>query len=261
MSLLEAGVGGETVINYAEILSFGAGVNSVALAIMAINNDWRGEIVFSDTGCEWPETYCYIDYFEREWLQPRGFAVVRLKGMPWQVKGNKATRGCSLIRYCEMAQVIPLAAVRWCTSAYKVRPQERYANGRSMMLGIAADEAHRQGDAIRPLVQAGVTREGCIDIIEAEGLDVPQKSGCYICPFQRNDQWRMLWERHPELFERAMLLEENTKRSKSGRWHATLDPAGKITLRQRLLAYESQMELPGIDRDDLLRYQPCICTL
>jgi len=250
-------------MRYADILSFGAGVNSIALAIMAINDGWHGEIVFSDTGCEWPETYCYLDYFEREWLRPRDFEVVRLKGLPWQRYGGGKHNipGCSLIEYCEAAHMIPLAAVRWCTSEWKVKPMKRYANGRECMIGIAADESHRQGNAIRPLVQAGVTRQGCIDIIQAEGLDVPQKSGCYICVFQRNDQWRMLWERHPELFERAMLLEENTKRSKSGRWHATLDPTGKIALRQRLLAYESQMELPEIDMDDLLRFKPCVCTL
>jgi len=249
-------------MKYADILSFGAGVNSVALAILAINDGWRGEIVFADTGCENPATYCYIDYFTREWLQPRGFEVVRLKGMPWHNKGkNVGCQGASLIEYCEAAHVIPLAAVRWCTAEWKVGPMERYSAGRENMIGIAADEAHRQGNAVRPLVEAGVTREGCIEIIEAEGLDVPQKSGCFICPFMNKHQWRILWERHPELFERAMLLEENTKRSKSGRWHATIDPSGKITLRQRLLAYESQIELPGIDMDDLLRYKPCICTL
>ena len=244
-------------MEYAEVLSFGAGTNSTALAIMAINDGWHGEIVFSDTGCEWPETYYFMDYFEREWLKPRGFEIVRLRGMPW----HRNSKGISLIERCETAHIIPLAGIRWCTSDWKVKPMERYANGKSQMLGIAADEAHRKVDAIRPLVEARVDREGCIEIIEAEGLDVPQKSGCFICPFMTNHQWRMLWERHPELFERAMLLEENTKRSKKGRWNATLDPAGKITLRQRKLAYESQIELPGIDMDDLLRYKPCICTL
>ena len=249
-------------MKYADILSFGAGVNSVALAILAINDGWQGEIVFSDTGCEWPETYCYLDYLEREWLQPRDFGITRLKGMPWQRVGKRVgMQGASLIEYCEAAYVIPLAMRRWCTVEWKVKPMERYAKGRSHMLGIAADERHRQPNAIRPLVEAGVTREGCIEIIEVEGLDVPQKSGCFVCPFQRNSQWRTLWERYPELFERAMLLEESTKRSKNGRWHATLDPAGKITLRQRKLAYESQMKLPEIDMDGLLRYKPCICTL
>jgi len=251
------------VTEYAEILSFGAGVNSVALAIMAINDGWREEIIMSDTGCEWPETYSYLDYFEREYLQPKGFEVVKLKGMPWQRYGGGKHNmpGCSLIEYCEVANMIPFATRRWCTAEWKVKPMRRYADGRQDMIGIAADEAHRAVDAVRPLVEAGVTREGCIKIIEAEGLDVPQKSGCWLCPFQRNDQWRLLWERHPELFERAMLLEENAKRSKDGRWHATLDPAGKITLRQRLLAYESQMELPDFDMDDLLRFKPCLCTL
>jgi len=255
-------------MNYADILSFGAGVNSIALAIMAINDGWHGEIVFSDTGCEWPETMCYLDYFEREWLRPRGFEVTRLKGMPWQ----RYAKGISLIEYCEAARVIPLAAMRWCTSEWKVKPLQRYGYGRTFkkgeehqedktMIGIAIDERWRQPHRIRPLVDAGITREGCIKIIEAEGLDVPQKSGCYLCPFQRNAQWRMLWERHPELFERAMLLEESTERSKNGYWRATLDPSGKITLRQRKLAYESQMELPDFDMDDLLRFKPCVCTL
>ena len=48
---------------YPEFLSFGAGVNSTALAILAVNDGWRGEIVFADTGCENPETYCWMDYF------------------------------------------------------------------------------------------------------------------------------------------------------------------------------------------------------
>jgi len=54
-------------MEYAEVLSFGAGTNSTALAIMAINDGWHGEIVFSDTGCEWSAmemkrcTKCHID--------------------------------------------------------------------------------------------------------------------------------------------------------------------------------------------------------
>lgn len=40
-----------------EIVSFGAGVNSTALAILLVNEGWRGPIVFADPGAEWPETY------------------------------------------------------------------------------------------------------------------------------------------------------------------------------------------------------------
>jgi hypothetical protein len=129
------------------------------------------------------------------------------------------------------------------------------------MIGIAADEAHRKGEALRPLVELGIGRQGCIDIIAQEGLPIPHKSGCYICPFQGNAQWRELWERFPELFDRAMMLEESTRRSRSGRWHATLDPQGKINLRQRKLNYESQMTLPEVDMDELLAYKPGVCGI
>ena len=241
-------------------ISFGAGVNSVAMTIMLVNDGWHGPIVFSDTGCEWPETICYMDYFEEEWLKPRGLEIVRLAGMPWQRKAQ----GRSLIEYCEQDHIIPMAAVRWCTIGWKVEPIGRWCEANGIehdLLGIAADESHRQKDRVRPLVDEGVTRKGCIEIIKAEGLDVPQKSGCYICPFQRNDQWYELWRRHPELFNRAMGIEEGTKRAEAGRTRATLDVAGKVTLRQRLMSYENQIELPGFDMDDLLEYKPCVCGL
>ena len=244
-----------------QVISYGAGINSTAMAIMLINQGWRGDIVFSDTGCEWPETYCFMGYFEREWLQPRGLAITRLSGKRHSKK--RATE--SLIEYCERAKVIPMAAVRWCTMEHKVHPLAFWCaeNGNpEQLIGIAADEAHRKPDANRPLVDAGITRAGCMDIISAEGLDMPRKSGCYICPFQRPSGWHELWRNHPDLFERAARLEEScTGDSKDG-YIATLDPAGKITLRQRQHAFEHQIPMfDDTDWDDLLRFKPCVCEL
>ena len=247
-------------LDMARPISYGAGVNSTAMAILLVNEGWRGDLVFADTGAEWPETYCYLDYFEREWLAPRGLAVTRLGG-EWRTEKRAKTR--TLLEYCESYGMVPLAGVRWCTREYKVAPCAAYHGG-DYYLGIAADERHRQPDKPRPLVDRGITREGCIEIIQAEGLDVPQKSGCYVCPFQRNDQWRELWRRHPELIERAARLEEIATarvRSQGKHWRVTLDPSGKISIRQRIMAFERQIELPGIDMDRLLRFRPCLCGL
>lgn len=244
-----------------QVISYGAGINSTALAIMLVNQGWRGHIVFSDTGCEWPETYCFMDYFEREWLQPRGLNIVKLRDRKWFPRWS----GPTLIEYCEARHKIPMAAVRWCTMDYKVRPVAAWCadNGEpEQLIGIAADENHRKPDANRPLVDAGITREGCIKIIEDEGLSVPRKSGCYICPFQTHNGWRELWRNHPELFERAAALEESCMRDSKGRYTATLDPSGKVTLRQRQDAFERQVPMfDDVALDELLRFKPCLCEL
>ena len=244
-----------------DLISYGAGINSTALAILLVNEGWCGPIVFADTGCDWPDTYAYMDYFEREWLAPRGLRVERLAGMPWQrIKG-----GLSLIDYCEQSRVLPQAAVRWCTIEWKVKPIGRYAETHGVTvqhIGIAADEAHRQTTKSRPLCDRNITRQGCIEIIQAEGLDVPPKSGCWICPFQRHEQWRELWRRYPELYERAARLEEATPRTGEGRHHATLDPAGKMTLRQRQVTFDQQTTMFDDDElDALLIYKPCLCGI
>lgn len=243
-----------------ELLSFGGGVNSVALTILLVNEGWRGPVVFSDTGCEWPETYCYMDYFEDEWLADRGLTITRLGG-EWRDPNMAAP----LDAYCEAHGCIPLAAVRWCTSQYKVRPLQKWmaANGiEAQHLGISADESHRKPDASRPLVDRWIDRKGCIAIIEGEGLDVPPKSSCYLCPFQRDAQWRELWHRHPDLYERAARMEESTRRTQTGRTRATLDPSGKVTLRDRQYRYEHQGSLlDDAEWDELLAYKPCVCGL
>lgn len=244
-----------------ELISSGGGVNSTAMTILLVNEGWRGPIVFADTGCEWPDTYAYMDYFEREWLAPRGMGIVRLGGLPWQ----RVAGGLSLIDYCEQNQVLPQAAMRWCTIEWKVKPIGRFADERGIIvqhIGIAADESHRQPKKSRPLCERGITRADCIAIIQAEELDVPPKSGCIICPFQRHEQWRELWRRHPALFERAMRIEEAGQRPLPGRTRATLNPSGKVTLRERLTTFEQQQSMfDDTELDSLLIYKPCMCGI
>ena len=44
-------------------LSFGAGVNSVALYLLMQDLGIQFEAVFVDHGGDWPETYEYVEYF------------------------------------------------------------------------------------------------------------------------------------------------------------------------------------------------------
>lgn len=243
-----------------ELISFGAGVNSVAMTILLVNEGWRGPIVFADTGCEWPDTYAYMDDFEREWLAPRGLGITRL-GEAYRALGpGRDTR--SLIEFCEDYATTPFPATRWCTQGWKTDPINHWAKAQhieTQLIGIAADEAHRQKGRACPLCDRDITRQGCIDIIRAEGLDVPQKSGCWICPFQRAEQWRELWRRYPELYERAARLEELSTARRGG-VVTMLDPSQRYTLRQRQVMFDQQTTMFDDDElDALLIYKPCLC--
>ena len=101
-------------------VSYGGGVNSTALVVMLALEGWRGPIVFSDTGAEWPETMEYVALFG-EWLAERGLELTVL-GPEWR----KNKEQMPLIDYCEHYRVTPFPGARWCTSKWKVQPLQRW---------------------------------------------------------------------------------------------------------------------------------------
>ncbi len=199
------------------VLSYGGGVNSVALMLLLFQNEMPlDEVVFADTGGEVPETYAYLDV-TREFLQTRGvpFTIVAKKGANLY---ETAWRRC----------VMPSTIWRWSTRDHKVNPILRHyrAHGGHIhqYLAIAYDEIERMKDSrvdyitnLYPLIDGRITREQCISIIEEAGLPVPPKSSCFFCPFGSLDRWRWLNEVHPDLYEKAMLLEEHSKHFPSQR--------------------------------------------
>ena len=91
-------------------------------------------------------------------------------------------------------------------------------------LGIAWDEVYRMKDSrvdyvtnLFPLIERRLTRADCVDIIEEAGLPLPQRSSCFFCPFNSVDRWRWLYETHPDLYSKAIALEERSKHFPSQR--------------------------------------------
>lgn len=239
-----------------EMISFGAGVNSVAMTIMLVEDGWRGPIVFADTGGEHPDTYCYMTYFEKEYLKPRGLVITRL--MPGSEYHSKKAQ-LPLEEYCLQCGIIPLLAVRWCSIEWKRDPVNRWSKDQGQeinLLGISASEPQRERDdpTVRyPLIDESIHRPECRRIIQKAGLLVPRKSGCFFCGGQSYAQWRLLYFEYPELYERAIAMEDNA--SEYNRKCATLDPHG-ISLRQHVeRRWQDQMQM------DLSQWLPCACRL
>jgi len=229
------------------ILSFGGGVNSTAIIALALLKEipMPDYIVFSDTGAEMPHTYKYIDYIES-----KGIKIIYLTG---------GTKGMTLIEWCREKSYIPSRMNRWCTDYWKIQPIRKFAKSLNdefeMILGIDAGEIHRATrsrykERKFPLIELGINREGCKRIIKKAGLGIPQKSGCFLCPYRRRRQWIELKKHHPDLWKIAVDLEKNSIFK-----HENFTFIYGMTIEQFVSDLDKQEELPfGVVLD-----QKCEC--
>jgi len=194
-------------------LSLGAGVNSTALLILVTKDKLPlNEVVFADTGVEHLETYSYIE----RWIKP--FCAER--GIP--LTTVSAVDRPNLEDFCHLKHCTPSRLHRWCTEKWKIIPIYRHLpRPCTIYMGICWDEVHRMGrphvkggaqvTVEYPLIDQKIGRAGCEKIIIDHGLPIPIKSGCFFCPFTSLAGWRDLWQKHPEMYDRAIAVERLDK--------------------------------------------------
>ena len=183
-------------------LSYGGGVNSTAcIALHSMGLLDYDEVIYVDHGCDWPETKEYVKMIGEK------YPLTILK---CDVNGFN-----SLYEYSWHYKMIPSRRFRWCTDKFKVRVINKYIERPCFsLIGISIDEKHRASISTEtgvensyPLIEMGINRDGCIEIIKKAGLPIPMKSGCWFCPFQRVGQWKKLYRKHRELYRKAKALE------------------------------------------------------
>jgi len=192
-----------------QILSFGGGVQTTAMAIMLANGEIQADaVVFADTGCEKPETYWYMENYTKPMLDDEGIVFVMLKN-------EKPNYDGGLYEHCWRIRDVPAVMQRWCSDHYKYRVIKKAYPEAQQMIGFSFDEQFRAINQMRkrreckifPLVDMQITGVDCHRIIQNYGWPIPIKSSCYICPFQRPWQWNWLKSKHHDLFDKAVELE------------------------------------------------------
>jgi hypothetical protein len=164
---------------------------------------------FCDTGAELPETYEYLDRVE----VTLGKKIVRLNARKGFDHWFEVYRGA-----------LPSPQMRWCTKKMKIEPLEEWIGDDQAIsyVAIRADEANRKGyistkpniRAVFPFVERGIDHDGVLRILEDAGLGLPSyydwrtRSGCYFCFYQRKAEWVGLADRHPDLWQRALAIEQ-----------------------------------------------------
>ena len=219
------------------IFSCGGGVQSTACLVLAA----QGRIpyrtfIFANVGnkAEDPHTIRYVD----EVLRP--YAVAH--NIRWVDIQRRRRDGAAVDLYEDLQR--PVRAInipvrmangapgrRNCTTEFKIKPIARWikrnAAGCILGKGISTDEPHRatpsrESDCYSsayPLIDLGISRDGCLQLVADAGLPQPPKSSCWFCPYKTTDQWIIMRRERPELFAAATALERrlNARRSDLGR--------------------------------------------
>lgn len=195
-----------------EYLSFGGGVNSTALLLLLLEQKKDFKAIFVNHGGDYPRTYEYIDY-----LRSEGFDIQEI--LP-DVKGHS-----TIYDHCIANRIVPSRRFRWCTDKFKIRPiREHIETPCTMYIGLDSSEERRiksmssknEREGITneyPLMKASMDRADCVELIKSHDLEIPEKSGCWFCPFMRVAEIRELHQSFPDLFTKAVYLENNCRRS------------------------------------------------
>lgn len=83
-------------------------------------------------------------------------------------------------------------------------------------VGISTDESHRAGKSTGlkwitnsyPLIDLGLSRKDCVQLIKQAGWEMPIRTSCIMCPLRTKYEWLRLKMDCPEDFERAKQIEQ-----------------------------------------------------
>lgn len=180
------------------------------------------EIIFCDTGMEFPGMYDHIDRVEKY----IGRKVTRLKSefsFEYFMFEKKKTRGSDLHL---LGLGWPMPAMRWCTHRLKTDVLQNYFKGRKIReyVGIAADETWRCKDKVYPLVEWKVRERDAMVYCQEKGFDWGglyryfKRVSCWCCPLQTISSLRSLRRGFPSLWQRLGEMDRRAKNSFTSHW-------------------------------------------
>lgn len=228
------------------VIACGGGVQSSALVILAATRNREFEAamggrvhhaLFANTGddSELPETLTFL----RETLIPWAFErEVELH----ELAPLKRSIWAHIIDHDDpttLREPIPVFGTngapmsRSCTADWKIKRMGRWLKDQgcgidkppaTVAIGISVDEIERAGRGrdekwerrVYPLLDLGMTRSDCEQVIRDADMTVPPKSSCFFCPFHSRQVWAEMRRDKPDLFAKAEHLESvmNARREK-----------------------------------------------
>jgi hypothetical protein len=217
-------------------ISYGGGVQSTAMVVLATQGRLGYDVdaaLFANVGddSEHPATLDYVRNVAIPWAAERGLPVHELRKTN---RTGEPSRGlwAHIVDHdnpATLREPIPVRGMngaplsRSCTLDWKVKVVGKWLKHKgasaddpaTVCIGISTDEITRVSNKrampyerpVYPLIDLGLDRSACQQVIKDAGLPVPPKSSCYFCPFHRPQMWAEMRRDEPELFWKAADLE------------------------------------------------------
>lgn len=185
------------------VVGLSGGKDSTALALWLVENEPRQyEFICNTTGDELPEM---IDHWKR--LEDM------LESEIVQVRHER-----DLFEEIRKQQMLPSVFARWCTKILKIQPTIKYMeslpDGSTLYVGLRADEEARRGIygedmLIRfPLREQSMNEDDVWSYLARRGVEIPKRTDCAACPYQRLGEWRDLYFNHRDRYIACINIED-----------------------------------------------------
>lgn len=234
-----------------DYIALSGGVDSTALALLMPD----AELVFTDTGWEFPELYAHLEKIEAK----TGRKITR-------ILSEKGT----LPDIIRDQLFMPGHAARFCTRMSKIEPYHKYLEGKApanLCIGLRADEERvgntgvglPDGITIRyPLREMGMTRRDVVAVCLDHGL-LPRypvymaRGGCVGCFYKRRSEVTAMVHLRPDVMDELQELEESIQDERSK--YAIMFPSINMSIRdfrrQPLLFDVDQVYSDALRRDEM----------
>lgn len=186
------------------VVALSGGKDSTALALRLAEIEPRDyTYVITPTGNEPPEMIAH-------WR-----LLANLLGKPLTV----VTRGQSLQGAIRKEKMLPRHNARWCTQDLKLAPYHDWLRKNApavSYVGLRADEETRTGalrvgsdtvETVFPMRDWGWGIEDVLGYLAKRGIEIPKRTDCMLCFWQKLGEWYELWRDNPEAYAEGERLE------------------------------------------------------
>tara|TARA_R100000789_G_scaffold97723_1_gene100615 strand:+ start:45 stop:836 length:792 start_codon:yes stop_codon:yes gene_type:complete len=250
-----------------KVISLGLGVQSTTMYLMSSlgHIDRADYAIFADLSAEHPETYQLLGFLKK-WVKENdtGIPIISKRKSLYDDllnKVNSTGQNFTPIPAYTKSEKKEGMLRRQCTNEYKIdaivkaarelhglKPRQRMPMT-EFWLGITLDEIMRMKDSqlprvqyVYPLIEKRLRRSDCLKWLKKHDFPTPVKSACFFCPYQGDNQWKRLKQKHPASWEKAVGIDRSIRNnSKKGAMepiylHRSLMPLEKID-------FESQLDM------------------